>query len=468
VISQRVLARRPAQWAVASSLIVLLVLGTVRLLMIDGWLRRVTVDGPSMATTFCGARYLVTCGDCRFPFLCDAEHVPAERTAVCPNCGYADNPLDPAPLLPPEQVLIDCWPTLFGVGRGDVVAFGAAANEPQIKRVAALPGERPAIREGELYINDAILRKARRQRHELRTLVHDNRYQPLKTTSLAPRWRPAQATSGWRDNHGVLSIEQPRPADDEFDWVEYEHWPCTSNLQQRGIPSEVLDDDPYNQGDSRRSLNPVYDVHLTCRLILRGSGRMAFAATDRGEHFQVAIEPGRVVLLQNGKTVVQQPILTRLNGDFVDVEFGLCDHAVFVYLNDQAVLTYVYEPSEATRVRVLHPLAIGSAGPSMTVSHLSVWRDVYYLNEHGLPDTWQGAGALGARHVAVLGDNQPVSLDSRQWDSPGLPVERILGVVYRPFWLGCPPDATLPRPSASATMAERSRRRRPVSREQDE
>src|SRR5689334_3913898 len=90
--------------------IFLVILAVVRLSCIDGLLRRVTIDGPSMAPTLCGLHYSVSCGDCGFLFDCDAEHLPTDGRAACPNCGYTANSLDEANFKAAGQVLIDRWP----------------------------------------------------------------------------------------------------------------------------------------------------------------------------------------------------------------------------------------------------------------------------------------------------------------------------------------------------------------------
>src|SRR5689334_18364995 len=55
-----------------------------RLWFIDGLVRRVLIDGPSMAPTFCGEHYEVRCHDCGVRFTCDASNVPSDGLAACP------------------------------------------------------------------------------------------------------------------------------------------------------------------------------------------------------------------------------------------------------------------------------------------------------------------------------------------------------------------------------------------------
>jgi hypothetical protein len=70
---------------------------------------------------------------------------------------------------------------------------------------------------------------------------------------------------------------------------------------------------------------------------------------------------------------------------------------------------------------------------ALEVTQLKVWRDIHYLPPSGLDEPWQ-APAAQSGHVALLGDNPPVSDDSRQWPGGSVPASTILGRVYRPFW----------------------------------
>jgi hypothetical protein len=69
----------------------------------------------------------------------------------------------------------------------------------------------------------------------------------------------------------------------------------------------------------------------------------------------------------------------------------------------------------------------------MRVSELKVWRDLYYLDPEETGADWEAERPLPAGSYALLGDNIPVSIDSRQW-SQGVPRDSIRGIVYRPFW----------------------------------
>ena len=75
---------------------------------------------------------------------------------------------------------------------------------------------------------------------------------------------------------------------------------------------------------------------------------------------------------------------------------------------------------------------IGARGAEVTVSNLCMYRDVYYTPKNN-------AGAkqflLDSDEYFVLGDNSPVSVDSRCWDSPGVPQRSLIG---KPFVVHLP------------------------------
>lgn len=428
------------QWAVGASAAAILVLVVARIWHLEGLLRRVTIDGPSMAPTLCGPHYDVTCGDCRFQFRCDADLPPTDLTAVCPNCGFAKSALDQLPVQPPDRVLIDRWGLIWRqLRRGEVVAARVPSESSAIavKRTAAFSGERLAIQDGEQYVGETLVRKTLEELREVRQLVHDNDFQPQRSGALPPRWRGESGISRWRPNRTAFRYDAIAQGDDQIDWLQYHHGHGTANpLIPRTKEVPILDNDSYNQGPSPRELNPVSDVHVSCRLRASGNGQLAFVATDGGQRFEIVIAQWRSIRVQSGgQTLLKRSLDSDLRRHSVDVEFGLCDQQVFLAIEGRQLVRLPYERADGSPREALHPLAIGVSGLEAEVEQLRVWRDIYYLDPQGLPRAWQSPSALPAAHVALLGDNQPVSIDSRHWDSPAVSRRAILGRVYRAFWL---------------------------------
>ena len=75
------------------------------------------------------------------------------------------------------------------------------------------------------------------------------------------------------------------------------------------------------------------------------------------------------------------------------------------------------------------PFGIAADGLSVVIRRLQVFRDVYYLDPQGLDRNWSAPVCLGDDEVLVLGHNVPISRDSRHWERPGVPGDRILGPV---------------------------------------
>jgi hypothetical protein len=268
----------------------------------------------------------------------------------------------------------------------------------------------------------------------VRLLVHDNDYQPRTSPALPPRWRGTSDKSRWKSSGTGFQIAAAAADDDEFDWLEYQHWPCTADQRLRGVLAPVRDNDSYNQGTGPRELNSVRDVSLSCHLSISGAGQLALAAMDGTERVIVTIEPGKRIVTRIGdRTLMDRSLQANLKRHEVQVDFGLCDQQVLLAIERQTLIQLPYAPS-AERGETLHPLSIGVRGLAARVANLRVWRDTYYLDPQGLPRPWRATSPLAFEQVALLGDNQPVSTDSRHWEPSGVARGQVLGCVYRPFW----------------------------------
>jgi type IV secretory pathway protease TraF len=430
--------RRLATWLVVPVVIVGILFGGVRLWFVEGLLRRVVIDGPSMAPAFYGAHYELKCDDCGFPFLCDAEHVPSDGKAACPNCGFTENLLAEARLMPAERVMIDRWPLRFREPqKREIVAFEIpdSAGEIGVKRVAALPGERVAIRGGELFIDDVLVRKSVEDWRADRILVYDNGFQPQKTVGLPPRWGPC---AFWRATERGFQFEITHNLVGPFFWfpLEYQHWSCTANSHLRGVPAVVRDNDSFNQGEVIRSLNEVRDVAVSFRVTCRPDATLILCARDGEEQFQVTLRENNAEFIDNREANWRLPVRADLSKG-ANVEFGLVDEQWFLVIDDKVVSWQSYQrprrispDGDPPQVRLPSVLTIAATHQPLEISDPKVWRDVYYLDPQGLSRDWQMGEPLNADEYFLLGDNQPVSVDSRHWPS-GVSRTAIRGLVRK-------------------------------------
>lgn len=437
---------RRLRWGIFVTVGLLIGLTLVRISFMTGLWRRVVVEGASMAPGLCGASLRVVCEDCRFAFVCDADYLPADMQAVCPNCGYRDNALKTATFQPPARVLIDRWP----LGRatamsGDVVAARIqAGGELAVKRVAARGGQKLSIRDGDLYLDGVLVRKTRQELAAVQVLVHDNDYPPQKTAGLPPRWQPLLQRSHWAAK-GTRFVFAPSPTSpavppdaspEAFDWLQYVHWPGTAQPHLRPTRSPILDNDSYNQAQTR-PLNVVPDVQVTCRLRVQGTGELALAAQDGSQRFVLVLQPGRRAVLYAGEeqsTVVERPLDIRFRHNPLDIQFGLVDQQVLLAVEGRTILRHPYQRRSAAPQPTLRPLAIGARGLTVVLEHLRVWRDLYYLDPQGLSRPWDEPSPSRTRGLFLLGDNPPVSVDSRHWQPSRVALGNVLGRVYPAFW----------------------------------
>ncbi len=180
---------------------------------------------------------------------------------------------------------------------------------------------------------------------------------------------------------------------------------------------------------------------------------LLLSATDDEQQFKVIVqESGAFLALDHDK-------LLSFPGDFahlpenVEVEFGLCDQQVLLVIDGQTILRHAYDRATNQRSDAgdthtsderPRQLAIGCIHapqrvpvkfvPPIQIDNLKVWRDVYYLDPQGLSRDWTAGARLGADEYFLLGDNQPVSIDSRHWEPPSVLRRAIVGHVYRSFW----------------------------------
>ena len=112
------LLKNPFVWCVLAGVLVVVLL----LLSVQGRIRPIRVFGGSMADSLVGPHFFVTCRDCGVGFRCGIEFPPVDDLAVCPNCGYSENAIDPTQLLPGQRILVDRADRIWKLGFGRALA----------------------------------------------------------------------------------------------------------------------------------------------------------------------------------------------------------------------------------------------------------------------------------------------------------------------------------------------------------
>jgi signal peptidase I len=411
------------------------------------------VPTGSMAPTLLGMHRDYSCTNCGFRFALGTDEEGRGGRPVCPNCGQFE--LAEAPVVDSSGDRLLVHKYLFDLRdpqRWEAAVFQNPADPGQayVKRIVGLPGEAVEIRGGDIYIDGRIARKTLDQQRALRVLVYDHDHTPADLDRY-PRWlfrldgplRGGNPGSRWR-TEGPRLVRGPHPeAGGRTDWAHYRHWQPDGNRY-----GPVRDFIAYNgldlPGENRvTDLSVVADVEVTAEV-----RAVQLRLTGGGDRFQVTIPTA----------AAKQPPEVRRNGRIVPVEGFRSDaalavardglrrpHHVEASLVDRRLTVAVdgvplFDPLDYDDPRpALGPfpgaVALGVTGTGgAAFSGLKIYRDVYYTDAlANAPRRPFGVGKpypLGAGEYFVLGDNSPVSNDSRFWpDSP---------VVWRSLFVGKP------------------------------
>lgn len=440
---------RITRWVIYVFVALIGILLLIRFWYLDGIIRTVRIVGPSMAPTLLGEHYDLTCDDCRYFFQVDAAGAQKAPRIVCPNCGYRDVKLDDSLRRDGDTVLLDRWPLLFrGINRGDVVGLTQPeSGELAVKRVIALPGETWSIVDGDLLI----------QSQRAPTLIHTDALDRLVTVydhnhpsrriTSSDRWlRPAQ--NNWEVSLGKLKYTGPTkpssssasaatpPATNQLPehWLAYQQWTCWESPIPRTTVSETLDNDSYNPANSR-TMQRVNDLFFRGHLTANGNGCFAIRLRDETKTLVVAIRPAlQELLIYDGtKVVAEHRIQTRIDRGG-QILAGLIDNRVLVAWNGRPIAEYSYREPIESKQKITDAVAVGAIDIEATLLDVRILRD--NVLSPAIPTTGDDTPSvrLGAREIAVLGDNPAVSLDSRAWPPGSINESEVRGVVYRPFW----------------------------------
>jgi len=196
----------------------------------------------------------------------------------------------------------------------------------------------------------------------------------------------------------------------------------------------------YNHPLDREEDNEVRDLMISATVILRGEpGIFALALTDgvleiRCE-FDTANQEVRLVDEQSGEVVRTAPLPTGFEVG-LPVDFSLWDRQALLAIHGKLPFPPHADPRpDQAGTTPWRPARMGARQLRAQVKDLRLYRDIYYsanVGERGVirPLT------LGPDEFFVLGDNSPVSRDSRCW-TDGL-------VLHRDLLLGKPLVVHLP------------------------
>ena len=419
-------------WVLVGSALALV---CVRVLLVQGTIFPAVVASGSMAPTLLGPHRTYRCPTCGDTFSSGCETV-SEPNVVCPNCGDKTIPADQTTPSKGTRVLLDRWKSIWQTPqRGAVVAIrrDPPDSDLEIKRVVGLPGETITIRQGDIFVNGARWKKSWSEFQPLAIPVHNDQYRP---TTQPTRWSGSQGSRWLPTATGYRHQTPPadQQSDNSLDWLTYHHRACIPNLvpaKPADAEAFVVDYCAYNQALSRSHLAPVHDLMLSFRVHLQGTGRLLIAtSTDRnGPRLELNSSSGQATIFQHDIKLGSTP-LPPLATQRYELAYGFIDGQILLVLHGQELLRLPLTTASPF-LRATQPFAIASTSDQTEVTQIAITRDIHYLHPHDSRANWKSE-PLGTTEYLLLGDNPPLSADSRSWPVGGVPRQNLYGhVIFR-------------------------------------
>ncbi len=195
----------------------------------------------------------------------------------------------------------------------------------------------------------------------------------------------------------------------------------------------------YNHPSSARIPYRIHDLMLSANVQHQGgTGEFRIRMTDGWHWFEVVFDfaTQQVRLLVDHAA---EPLHTArlpvslVNGGGV-VEMSIFDRQVLVAIDGRELFPPLrYTAKDTPREAVHRPVCLGASGADFVIDQLQLYRDVYYTPKDAVGS--EHPIVVGPEELVVLGDNSPVSVDSRSWESPTIPQNLLIG---KPFLVHLP------------------------------
>jgi len=305
--------------------------------------------------------------------------------------------------------------------------FEVAVFEPdqggglQVKRILGLPDENIDIRNGELLIEGKPLQKNLRQQRGTAILVHDDRFRPPPSNRGSVAGWEAEDESGWVATEN--GWRRPAEAPHEDDWLTF-----------TPLADGVYDDYSYNASVSR-TLYRLDQLMLTCDVATAGSGsfwvRVEVANNECEARFTPEHGQLKVVL---DSTVYPIKLAEKAQAAIRRIDQGAklvvstIDQQLLIAVEDVMLAQVPLDWFDANQAPPAAPFALRVEDLTVDLSALQVWRDIHYTEPpHGGFEV-----QLPEDGYFVLGDNSPVSIDSRHPENGAfVRANQLLGRVLR-------------------------------------
>ena len=421
----------------------------------------------SMADTLMGDHFRICCTQCGYsyeynfnPYIQKRYKAPNSTglyqmmpSPRCPSCGYYENSNTLVPKSNGDRILVfKCLYQFVEPKRWDIIVFKnpTGPKENYIKRLIAKPGETVEIIDGDIYINGILTRKPAKVQQEMWMCLYNNDYQPI---------RPIE---GRFNDH---SWHQPFTNDKGSQWQYDTSKPTEFTLKSPPDSTNIMYYDTkkgndfravYAYGDPRFYHNIPFCSDLMMNYYARfddNSGTVGIGLTKYETLYKACINSSGEMIIEKvdslGRTVelTRNRISSPVPGRTFLVRFANVDHEL-VFEIDKEKLVYdlgTGKDDAGQRLYDIEPKALIFGSGNLTLSHITLYRDIHYLGTR--PDSCQPVDRAGEGNpftlekdeYFALGDNSPDSADSRLWTVEGLGNNGDsyrMGIVPRDYLVG--------------------------------
>ncbi|MGE3182113.1 MAG: signal peptidase I [Phycisphaerae bacterium] len=398
----------------------------------------------SMAPTLLGDHWSVVCPSCGYTFDTVQRLSPDESENISIRCGNCrEFFVPPAAGLtrkPGDRILVHKWiDSLVPPKRWEVCVFRDPSSPLQhyIKRIVGLPQERIEIIDGDVYINDVIVRKPAWVQQALWQPVYAQEFPELARSMKFSRWIEAGAV---RDQGRWSGLDESV--------LRFAGQPGQSgSLQFIADAGEYCFD--YSAYNGTSDGNRVHDVKVStgiqwedqvarCAFSLRLANASVHCTFSASGRITVEIQTDRTREATEAHTFEnvydfdsRVPVCVELF--HLEQKFVLqCNNRTIFETGDEFGFARAADrrgkPSEQFRLEIR-----GSEGP-FSLNQFRLHRDVYYTESRMAVRAVRGEPfSLERGEYFALGDNSADSKDSREWleYGPHLPSGYRLGTIPR-------------------------------------
>jgi hypothetical protein len=383
------------------------------------------IVGNSMVPHFFGQHLAAECGRCGFGM--KVETTPQKNEPlICANCGGSVLVDGEVKSIDSQAVIID---REAKIDRWTVIAFRHNENDTAgVKRVIGLPGETIWFENGNVMCQKAgearILQKSMADQLATRVLVHDNFFK-----APSPRW-----TTIAKPRLDRLSLPEQFHGD-EYHWKRFLPRRCYRHLENLEWSPKLEDDYGFNQSNSRQ-LNPVNELMVECDLPVTNFAEVALMIRASPQsilvRFRRLADKVEIEMIEGANVVARATTTAALSvARETYCQVSNMDKQLLVAVNGEVVVRRELESLPV--VGETAEIFLGVPKAARDVNHrVRLWRDIYYyarIPQLELVDR-QKAQLKSSSGFFLVGDNVPVSSDSRDWENPTISRNQILGRVF--------------------------------------